>query len=389
MGEDYIHCTVLTNTANPDNLRKMAALVAYSDSEGSDTETAPAPASTEAPKPAFSKTKEPRKIQVSLPRLQPEQDDGGDVEQPPAKRARTGGGLGGFNSFLPAPKRTSAPTPVKKGVSLKTSSEAAFSRRPPEEPTTAIHDTGKDGDDEYDEFGNRRASSAAPITGDSKKEGEEVKIVGKATKFKPLSVANNKKKKSKPAAKTPAEPLEVQKDIPRADPVPKKVEPPQPKPKRSLFSMQEDVTVPAEDLQRENEEVSESTQPPLTGAAEALPTHVAQGDSSGAAGNSLEDVASDLNLTAAQRRHLFGRGGGGKAANIAHFNMDNEYAANEQIRQSGETIEHKAVKAVAPGKHSLQQLVNNARSNQESMEDKWAEGRRNQGGSQYGWGGQK
>merc|ERR1711939_72283 len=86
MGEDYIHCTVLTNTANPGNLRKMAALVAYSDSEGSDTETAPAPAAAEAPKPAFSKTKEPRKIQVSLPKLQPEQNDDGDPEQPPAKR---------------------------------------------------------------------------------------------------------------------------------------------------------------------------------------------------------------------------------------------------------------------------------------------------------------
>ncbi|KAI6829539.1 hypothetical protein KC340_g8575 [Hortaea werneckii] len=369
----------------------MAALVAYSDSEGSDTEPAPAPApaSTEAPKPAFSKTKEPRKIQVSLPRLQPEQDDGGDVEQPPAKRARTGGGLGGFNSFLPAPKRTSAPTPVKKGVSLKTSSEAAFSRAPPD-TATANNDTGKDGKDEYDEFGNRRAPSAAPTTGESKKEGEDVKIVGKATKFKPLSVANNTKKKSKPAVKTPAEPLEVQKDVPKADPTPKKVEPPQPKPKRSLFSMQEDVTVPAEDLERENQEATESIQPSLSGAAApAPPTPVTERDFSEAAGNSLEDVASDLKLTAAQRRHLFGRGGGGKGVNIANFNMDNEYAANEQIRQSGETIEHKAVKAVAPGKHSLQQLVNNARSNQESMEDKWAEGRRNQGGSQYGWGGQK
>ncbi|KAI6830290.1 hypothetical protein KC340_g8129 [Hortaea werneckii] len=367
----------------------MAALVAYSDSEGSDTESAPAPAPPEAPKPAFSKTKEPRRIQVSLPKLQPEQNDDGDPEQPPAKRARTGGGFGGFNSFLPAPKRTAAPTTVKKGVSLKTSSEAAFSRAPPDS-ATSTGDTGRDGDDEYDEFGNRRASSAAPTTGSSKKEGEEVKIVGKATKFKPLSVANNKKKKSKPAVKTPAEPLEVQKDVPKTNPVPKKVEPPQPKAKRSLFSMQEDVTVPAEDLDRENEDVSESAQPPPVGAAASLPpTHVAEGDASGAVGNSLEDVASDLNLTAAQRRHLFGRGGGGKGVNIAHFNMDNEYAANEQIRQSGETIEHKAVKAVAPGKHSLQQLVNNARSNQESMEDKWAEGRRNQGGSQYGWGGQK
>ena len=55
--------------------------------------------------------------------------------------------------------------------------------------------------------------------------------------------------------------------------------------------------------------------------------------------------------------------------------MDSEYAANEQLRQAGEVVEHRAVKSIAPGKHSLQQLVNNARSQQENLEDKWAAGR--------------
>ena len=74
--------------------------------------------------------------------------------------------------------------------------------------------------------------------------------------------------------------------------------------------------------------------------------------------------------------------------NIAHFNMDAEYASNEHLRQAGEVVEHRAVKAIAPGKHSLQQLVNNARSQQDAMEDKWADGRREkgEGGAKYGWG---
>jgi hypothetical protein len=68
--------------------------------------------------------------------------------------------------------------------------------------------------------------------------------------------------------------------------------------------------------------------------------------------------------------------------------MDSEYASNEQMRQAGEVVEHRAIKAIAPGKHSLQQLVNNARTQKDAMEDKWAEGKKNrgEGASKYGWG---
>ncbi|TKA63051.1 hypothetical protein B0A55_12227, partial [Friedmanniomyces simplex] len=113
------------------------ALVAYSDSEGSDTETlVPAPkptataqtAATSKPTAPFQKT-EARKIKVALPTLKAEADKQAqdEADPPPAKRARTAGAFGGFNSLLPAPKRTAAQaTGLKKGVSLKTSSEAAF-----------------------------------------------------------------------------------------------------------------------------------------------------------------------------------------------------------------------------------------------------------------------
>ena len=79
--------------------------------------------------------------------------------------------------------------------------------------------------------------------------------------------------------------------------------------------------------------------------------------------------------------------GNANAGNIAHFNMDAEYRSNQELAASGETFQHREVKAIAPGKHSLQQLVNNVKSQTDALEDKWAEGRRNrgEGGSKYGF----
>lgn len=371
------------------------ALVAYSDSEGSDAEAPIAPSSKPAAasaKPAFTKTNEPRRIKVDLPTLQPEPRLDGDVDasgQPQAKRARTSGAFGGFNSFLPAPKRPAVtPQGLKKGVNLKTSSEAAFSRAAP--AATAIESNADStAESGYDEFGNLRANDVPGSTSTDTAEkpkaerDEEPKIVGKATRFKPLSVANNKKKMVKKAksvaveARAPeatvgdtAQKTETSKaDIVSAPP----------NVKRSLFS----VPLQEEDAPEVAPEVHE---PLVPAGDQPLPPQPQTGMApSNTAANSLEAVAADLNLTPAERRQLFGRKGGKNSASIAHFNMDSEYAANEELRQAGEAAEHRAVKSIAPGKHSLQQLVNNARSNQDSIEDKWAEGRRNQGGSNYGW----
>ncbi|KAK4540194.1 hypothetical protein LTR36_009692 [Oleoguttula mirabilis] len=368
------------------------ALVAYSDSEGSDNEAPVAPTTkvSSAPaKPAFSKSTEgPRKIAVTLPapKLLQEGDETA-AEQPPAKRARTTGGQGGFNSLLPAPKRpAAAPQGLKKGVNLKTSSEAAFSRAAPA-VTATDGSTANDGSG-YDEFGNPHAKGPTTTTSAEKPEkeqAEEVKIVGKATRFKPLSVANNRKKVVKKAklAAAVGGTMELTKGnsgmtSTEAETAPQATAPP-PRAKRSLFSVpQEEDEAALEVAPSAHEPLDASQNEPHRQESEsaAIPA---------APANSLEAVAADLNLTPAQRRQLFGRHGDKAAVNIAHFNMDSEYAANEQIRQAGETAEHRAVKSIAPGKHSLQQLVNNARSNQDSIEDKWAEGRRNQGGSNYGW----
>ncbi|KAJ4162519.1 hypothetical protein NW754_013947 [Fusarium falciforme] len=104
---------------------------------------------------------------------------------------------------------------------------------------------------------------------------------------------------------------------------------------------------------------------------------------------SLDTVADDLNLSAAQRRELFGRGGLGKQAakKVINFNMDKEYQHNEEIRASGEQQIHNPVRALQGGKHSLRQLVQNVQNQREALEDSFAKGRSNrkEASSKYGW----
>ncbi|TLD11947.1 hypothetical protein E2P81_ATG10196 [Venturia nashicola] len=352
------------------------ALVNYSDSEGSDTE---APVAAPAPKvaaPAKSKLisrTESKKIKVELPQIRPEPGQG-DAQEPATKRARTAGAFSGFNSLLPAPKRTGQNAP-KPGVSLKTSSEAAFSRTPA--PTLP---TGDDNDGV-----NGTEKEALPVAVEKKE--EEPKIVGKPTRFMPLSVANAKKKK-KPVHGPKVAAVETSALLPKSggaapQPQAQDVEaPPKAKPKVSLFSFG------GEDTSTPKETPSSNYQPefadPETKSAEE--TVAVQQTSAPTSTNTLSDIASDLDLTPAQRRQLFGRGGV-NAGNIAHFNMDAEYRSNQEMAASGETFEHRQVKTIAPGKHSLQQLVNNVKSQTDALEDKWAEGRRNrgEGGSKYGF----
>ncbi|KAK3686467.1 hypothetical protein LTR37_019786 [Vermiconidia calcicola] len=351
------------------------ALVAYSDSETSDTEVTPAPApkptTSRAPTKAGFQKVEARKIKVDLANIKCEAQEQPDGQPPPAKRARTGGAFSGFNSLLPAPKKA-AP---KAGVSLKTSSEAAFSRAPI--PQQGIEE--------------ERADVAYTAEVDISKMPdikEERKMVGKATKFKPLSVANKKKavKKARPSEESRGGENGSVQQRPSAEKqeVVEQPAPPVQKPKRSLFS----VPQPEDEAASRSQTTSsyESiTQPTSTDPPDQPPHPQTQPQPPP---NTLQSLATDLNLTPSQRRQLFGRSAKNADINITHFDMDNEYAANEQLRQAGEVVEHKAVKAIAPGKHSLQQLVNNARSQQDNLEDKWAEGRRERGdaGGRYGWG---
>ena len=317
-------------------------------------------------------------------------------------RAQTGGSLfSGFNSFLPAPKNAGKASAgrglTRPGVNLKTSAAPGFSRE---------EETGGEGRSEAStgELSLPPKRQAEPAIPEGQKSADEVKLVGKPLMFKPLSVARNpKKKSSKLATATPAmteasrsrsgtaqqttqlnSTAEAQQP-PAPAPAPKKV---------SLFSMH--VETPAEP----------STSSTPGGAYEPLFETGAQPDGSldeysqyaaqaGAApttapaAESLDSIANDLNLSAAARRELFGRGGGARhtAKQVVNFNMDQEYEHNEAIRAAGDQQTHNPVRAIQGGKHSLKQLVQNVHNQREALEESFAKGKSNrkEASSRYGW----
>lgn len=390
-------------------------LVDYSDSE-SDNEspqttapTAPAPPA----KKSFQKLVDeanPGKILVNLPSASATADDTPPSDQPAAKRLKTGANrFSGFGSFLPAPKAVSKPAPSgassgkappRVGVNLKTSSEAAFSR------DSQAGGFGQDKEDQDVLTQPPKASATTPAAQPSIPEGqksaEEVKLVGKPMMFKPLSVSRKPAKKngtkapgaSKPAAPASASPQTVvsgaasQTEDTKATVLPKK--------KISLFSVEDDTpnVQPAEEesgpyepeftsydnsiYQQAQQDYANYTQPLATGTADP---------------NSLDVIADDLNLDPVARRELFGRGGGptkgATAKSVINFNLDQEYRQNEELRSSGalEQQQHNPLRAIKPGKHSLQQLVNQVQSQKDALEENFAKNRsaQHQAGSRYGW----
>lgn len=72
---------------------------------------------------------------------------------------------------------------------------------------------------------------------------------------------------------------------------------------------------------------------------------------------------------------------------MINFNTDEEYRHNEELRAAGEVVKHNPVRAIAPGKHNLKQLVNAAASQKEALEEAFAKGKSNrqEASSRYGW----
>jgi hypothetical protein len=394
-------------------------LVDYSDSDASDVEEKPvAKPATHPSKSAFQKVVDrsnPGKIKVSLPQAALKDDTKGD--EPPTKRAKIGGGgLGGFNSFLPAPKRTGQSASAtleggnaaKKsglgaGVSLKTGAAPGFSREP--EPEQDYTDNLDDKLDEQPSAGARAGLSLPePVQDAGQKSSEDVKLVGKPLMFKPLSVARKPEKKKKAV---PASALAASADPNPAVPVAPQTDPQKlQRPKVSLFStgIESSSPVPAlnteykpiiyqpeaeeaadDDLDSYPEPSYEDHTPTTTQTVPpAVPTPPAS--------QSLDDIAGDLNLSAAERRQLFGRQKGRKngapaATRVINFNTDQEYLHNEELRAAGEQVTHNPVRSIAPGKHSLKQLVNAAQSQKEALEESFAKGKSNraEASSRYGW----
>ncbi|KAF1927482.1 uncharacterized protein M421DRAFT_65352 [Didymella exigua CBS 183.55] len=402
-------------------------LIAYSDSE-SDGE---APTAAPAPKPApraFQKVidrSNPGRIKLNLPGASPATTDNDDTgsEAPPAKKARIGGGggLGGFNSMLPAPKKANVKVPAASatpgsrglgrglgaGVNLRTGAEPAFKREAKLEL------------EEYDESGNvikkepmkkddfrallnlpapkseqnasPKPESPAPAPGPTESAPAPKPA---APRFVPMSVGKGKKKKPvvpRPVA-SPAPDSKVS-SAPTAEAAP-------PKPKVSLFGVSQEQEAPA------NGPASGAYQPMMYGfdeeegdddAADEAPMtqqthHPAQYVPAPPAANELTNIASELNLSETERRQLFGKKGRNgpdfSSARIVEFNTDTEYAHNEHLRQQGEQVQHNPLKSISgTGKNSLRSLVNVATTQKDALEEHIAQGHRNkrEAGNRYGW----
>lgn len=394
-------------------------LVTYSDSEGSDTDSTPKTTPASSRKPPSSSAAQaatfqplvdrsnPRKIVVDFSDVKQSNDNLEDAKEegPARKRAKIGGGgtFGGFNAMLPAPKRVPQKKDDKKvaaaGVprkvfSLKTSAAPGFLRE-------ADSELLEDGDGEDDRAGGD--SSEASII---KKEEPVFEKKGNAMMFKPLSVSRNPKKKSKAP---PQKPLNTETDgktssvskEPLLETTAQK-EQPMEKPKVNLFGISSSESGSSTILtidpgpQTEHYEpliYAPSLEPALPQPATDSTTE--QLDNSFSTGsNSLEHIASDLNLSQSEMRQLMGRKGRMSAANakILTFNTDAEYKSNSALLASMSEQElaaqqHNPVRSIAPGKHSLQQLVNAASNQRGALEESFASGKRNrkEAGTKYGW----
>lgn len=403
------------------------ALVAYSDSEPSEAEPETTPALTDkTKKPDASSTNfhidrtNPRKIRVALPELKPENSADQDTDDGPArKKARLGGGTGGtfssFNALLPAPKRAAEkPATVastRKVFSLKTGATPGFDRQADAEmKRDQALDTTVDDDRDVDgnavsaaaSLGKTADEQVAPA--EKKTDTGPVKLQGNPIMFRPLSVGRTaqKKKTTKP---TPPQPTPTSSTAAASQPseastvateIPSKPAPPVSKPKVNLFSLSSETTAladtpPAVSTTYEPLVYNTSNEKPAEGPVAAVSTStVTTEDSSAESSNptSLDTIANDLNLSRSERRQLFGRHAPPAQSRVLTFNTDKEYASNQALAQTElAAAEHKPVRAIAPGKHTLQQLVNAASSQREALEESFAAGKRNkkEAGSKYGW----
>ncbi|KAI2612914.1 mitotic checkpoint regulator, MAD2B-interacting-domain-containing protein [Hypoxylon fragiforme] len=401
-------------------------LVDYSDSE-SDSEAVANPAPSSKPVTATASGKKPfRKVvdrskpgkilinlsQSSSGKNESETTDGAS-DGLPSKRAKIGGGGGafsGFNSLLPPPKNAGKPSvgsssgkaPPRPGVNLKTGSAPGFSREV---------DGNSDGG-HYDETntGDADVPTKQPSIPAEQKPADEVKLVGKPLMFKPLSVSrkSNKKNTTKFIATTSRSAASTKETPQTSEPSPQQevaAGPPAKKQKISLFSIPDEATEEVE----ENAGNSNGAYEPMfdtqdTSPADEFAAYDAQfatSSSSSAAPPSattssthpsLDSIASEMNLSATARRELFGRRGAPDASmassKVVMFDTDREYAHNEQLRASGQQQAYNPVRSIATGgKHNLRQLVTQAQTQREALEESFAKGKnnRNEAGSRYGW----
>ncbi|KAI0845176.1 mitotic checkpoint regulator, MAD2B-interacting-domain-containing protein [Daldinia vernicosa] len=396
-------------------------LVDYSDSE-SDSETvakSAAPSqSVTAPatsgKKPFQKVVDrakPGKILVNLPQSSSGRDKSkpadGDNEPPP-KRARVtgrGGAFSSFNSFLPPPKNVGKPAASsssgkpapRPGINLKTGATPGFSREVDGNEEGGSDETSKRSED-------AEPTAKQPSIPAEQKPADEVKLVGKPLMFKPLSVSRKQGKKSaskaSKAATTTSTPPAPQPSAESQAQEQDKMEPPLKRQKISLFSISDEPETEA----IETTTSSTGTYEPMFSTSTSTADDFAAYDAQFAASHNtlppqaapsnadtLDSIAADMNLSAAARRELFGRGGdpsSSSGSRVVRFDTDREYAHNEALRASGQLQPtYNPVRSIAPGKHSLRQLVTQVQSQRDALEESFAKGHgnRKEASAKYGW----
>ena len=355
----------------------------------------------------------PAKIRISLP----QETQVRPSDEPPVKRARLGaGGLSGFNAMLPAPKRastTATVTPVATqdtlprrgltlGMNLKTGAEPAFSRAPMEidlPHKASVEEDPSDGALIAAESGSTMQDTTNTIS-------EDAPLIStqKSTIFRPLSVARKPPKKVKKKKNDPLERPATSntESSPQADTAMTDAQPSQTK--KSLFSLSE-PDHPSSTTYKPSSS-SSAYQPLLYPSTSSPPPAQNPYLDADADANieqtpppaptpepeTLSSIATALHLTPSARRQLLGKPSSSSSlppphAKVLTFDLAAEYDANELLRQSGAAVAPQMqVRALAPGKHSLKQLVNAVSSQREALEDSFAAGRRRKGesGARYG-----
>lgn len=391
-------------------------LVDYSDSD-SDAELPQPQAQKPASVPAASAANNKKpfqklvggsgKIVVNLPTTSAAGKTA-DNDGPHAKRAKTttgGSRFGNFGSFLPPPKKTTA-----IAASSDSSSDSS-ARQPGSAPAPRVNlRTGAEpafvrgGDDGYGDSSSTSGGgglnlpapkkSSGPSIPEGQKPESEVKLVGKPLMFKPLSVVRKKtglnaKKKTTATATVAKTEVPARVSTPTEAVITDPPVPPSPQKKHvSLFSVDDDEDAPP----------PVPTATTTTGAYEPLftvpePSPTLQHAHDVTAPYPVETTQPSnpvpdafAGLSKAARRELFGRSDQ-VPTNMINFNMEAEYNSNEALRQSGEQQVYNPIRSIAPGKHSLRQVVNMAQNNQSALEDSFAKGKQNKSDAagRYGW----
>lgn len=410
---------IYTKYSLPAEHNFMMALVEYSESDSSDTELhskshAPLGENAKLHKAAFQKVVDrsnPHRILVNLSeQSKPNDLIAEEAAEPLPKKQKCGSNsFSGFNSILPAPKKSLAAgradggtdrfkTGLKIGVNLKTGATPGFHRGAPvAEQKDEFAETKKE-EASHPEL--IVSSSVNPPLMSSAESIDHVKpeshLKGNPMMFKPLSVA--RKTKKKPSLTQNEEFLVVTGQTPEST---RKSEF---ESKISLFSAAtiEPPSVLNLPFNGQYQPLvyastsSSTTTSPVFSEGKAIPDATIEDigyleqeyRSSNNSPQSLNTIAEDLNLSTSAKRQLLGRHRSHPLeVNLVNFNTDREYAANEILRQAGEQVQHNPVRAIAPGKHSLKQLVNAVSSQKEALEEHFATGKRNkkEAGSKYGW----